>query len=108
MGNQRNGYGLFSISDRFKELGLRFSVEDVQSKGFRYDTDYKKFTNSLGAYLDLPDDGIWENNFGYQEKEFGAYDFYTPGKGYPSREWTKNPSLVVSRQTFLTIRTMIE
>jgi iron complex outermembrane receptor protein len=88
-GSQRNGYGLFSISDRFKDLGLRFSVEDAQSKGFRNDTDYKKFTTSLGAYLDLPYDGIWENNFGYQEKEFGAYDFYTPGKGYPSREWTK-------------------
>ena len=88
-GNQRNGYGLFSMSDRFKDLGFRFSVEDAQSKGFRYDTDYKKFTTSLGAYLDLPDEGVWENNFGYQEKEFGAYDFYTPGKGYPSWERTK-------------------
>ena len=88
-GNNRNGYGLFSISDKFKDLGLRFSVEDAQSKGFRYDTDYKKFTASLGAYLDLPDNGVWENNFGYQEKAFGAYDFYTPGLGYPSREWTK-------------------
>ncbi|MCX5668721.1 MAG: TonB-dependent receptor [Candidatus Omnitrophica bacterium] len=88
-GNNRNGYGLFSLRDRFKDLGFRFSVEDAQSKGFRYDTDYKKFTTSLGAYLDLPDDGVWENNFGYQEKAFGAYDFYTPGAGYPSREWTK-------------------
>jgi len=86
-GNNRNGYGLFSFSDKFKELGLRFSIEDSQSKGFRYDTDYKKFTTSLGAYLQLPD-GVWENNFGYQEKEFGAYDFYAPGKGYPSKEWT--------------------
>jgi iron complex outermembrane receptor protein len=88
-GNNRNGYGLFSISDKIKELGLRFSVEDAQSKGFRYDTDFKKFTTSLGAYLDLPNDGTWENNFGYQEKAFGAYDFYTPNMGFPSREWTK-------------------
>ena len=88
-GNNRNGYGLFSISDKFKELGFRFSVEDAQSKGFRYDTDFKKFTSSLGVYLDLPDGGVWENNFGYQEKAFGAYDFYSPGKGYPSYEWTK-------------------
>ncbi len=88
-GNNRNGYGLFSISDKIKELGLRFSVEDAQSKGFRYDTDFKKFTSSLGAYLDLPNDGVWENNFGYQEKTFGADDFYTPGLGYPSREWTE-------------------
>ena len=88
-GNQRNGYGLFSISDKFKGLGLRFSVEDAQSKGFRDDTDFKKFTTSLGAYLDLPNDGVWENNFGYQEKVFGAYDFYTPNMGFSSREWTK-------------------
>jgi iron complex outermembrane receptor protein len=86
-GNNRNGYELFSFSDKFKDLGLRVSVEDAQSEGFRYDTDYKKFTTSLGAYWQLPY-GVWENNFGYQEKEFGAYDFYTPGKGYPSKEWT--------------------
>jgi len=87
-GSQRNGYGLFSITDRFKDLGFRVSVEDAQSRGFRDDTDSKKFTASLGTYWQLPL-GSWENNFGYQEKEFGAYDFYTPGKGYPSREWTK-------------------
>ena len=87
-GNNCNGYGLFSMSDSFKDLGFRFSVEDAQSQGYRYDTEYKKFTTSLGVSLQLPD-GIWENNFGYQEKEFGAYDFYTPGLGYPSQEWTK-------------------
>jgi len=87
-GNNHNGYGLFSLSNSFKDLGFRISVEDAQSKGFRYDTDFKKFTASVGATLALPL-GSWENNFGYQEKNFGAYDFYTPGKGYPSREWTK-------------------
>ncbi|HNW39186.1 MAG TPA: TonB-dependent receptor [Candidatus Omnitrophota bacterium] len=86
-GSQRNGYGLFSVSDKFKDLGFRVSVEDAQSKGFRPDTDYKKFTASLAADLQLPL-GNWENNFGYQQKEYGAYDFYTPGLGYPSREWT--------------------
>ena len=88
-GNNRNGYGLFSFTDRFKDLGFRFSIEDAQSKGFRYDTDYKKFTTSLGVYLDLPLDGVWESNFGLQEKDFGAYDFYTPGLGYPSWESTR-------------------
>jgi len=88
MGNQRNGYGLYSITDRYKDLGFRISIEDAQSRGFAYDTDYKKFTTSLGTNLQLPL-GDWENNFGYQEKEYGAYDFYTPGLDYPSREWTK-------------------
>jgi len=87
-GNNRNGYGLFSISDKFKDLGFRVSIEDAQSKGFRYDTEFKKFTASAAAYLQLPN-GTWENNFGYQEKVFGAYDFYSPGLGNPSYEWTK-------------------
>ena len=87
-GNQRNGYGLFSLTDKYKDLGFRVSIEDAQSKGFRPDTDFKKFNASLGTLLKLPN-GSWENNLGFQEKEFGAYDFYTPGKGYPSREWTK-------------------
>lgn len=104
-GNNRNGYGLFSLSDKFKDLGFRFSVEDAQSKGFRYDTDFKKFTTSLGAYLDLPDSGLWENNFGYQEKAFGAYDFYSPGLGKPSYEWTKtylfDSSLILNKADLL-------
>ncbi len=88
VGNNRNGYGLFSLSDKFKELGFRISLEDAQSEGFRYDTDFKKFTTSVSVSLELPD-GSWKNNFGYQEKEFGAYDFYTPGLGYPSWEKTR-------------------
>jgi len=105
VGNNRNGYGLFSMSDKIKSLGFRFSIEDAQSKGFRYDTDYKKFTTSLGAYLDLPDTGVWENNFGYQEKAFGAYDFYSPGLGKPSYEQTKtylfDSSLVLNKDDLL-------
>lgn len=103
-GNNRNGYGLFSLSDKFKDLGFRFSIEDAQSKGFRDDTDFKKFTTSLGATLEMPY-GSWENNFGYQEKSFGAYDFYTPGLGYPSWEATKtylaNSSLVFKNNGLL-------
>jgi len=87
LGSNQNGYGLFSLSDLFKNLGYRFSVEDSQSQGFRYDTDFKKFTTSVASSLELSG-GSWDNNFGYQEKEFGAYDFYTPGLGYPSWEKT--------------------
>lgn len=87
-GNPQGGYSLFSLSRKLNDLGLRVSVEDAQSKGYREDTDYKKFTASLNSYLQLPS-GNWENNFGYQEKDFGAYDFYTPGRGYLSKEWTK-------------------
>ncbi len=87
-GSQRNGYGIFSFSDRLGDLGFRFSVEDARSRGFRDATDYQKFTSSLSSLWEFPW-GDWKNDFGYQEKEFGAYDFYTPGRGYPSREWTR-------------------
>lgn len=79
---------LFSISDKLKDLGLRFSIENKRSRGFRDDTDFKKFTANMASSLDIPL-GSFDLDFGYQEKEFGAYDFYTPGLGYPSREWTK-------------------
>ncbi|MFH1640675.1 MAG: TonB-dependent receptor [Candidatus Omnitrophota bacterium] len=80
--------GLFSISDKIGDLAVRFSIDDQESEGFRNDTDFKKFTATLNSSWDMPD-GEFVFNSGYLEKEFGAYDFYTPGLGYPSKEWTK-------------------
>ena len=79
---------LLSLSDKINDLGLRFSLENKESAGFSTDTDFKKFTANMASALDLPL-GSFDLDFGYQEKEFGAYDFYTPAKGYPSKEWTK-------------------
>ncbi len=86
-GPDKNKSQLFSYSDKINNFGMRVSVENKESGGFYYDTDYRKFTTSLASNLDLPC-GDFGLNFGYQDKEFGAYDFYTPAKGYPSREWT--------------------
>ncbi|MFH0913405.1 MAG: TonB-dependent receptor [Candidatus Omnitrophota bacterium] len=80
--------GLFSISDKIEDLGMRFSIENQESDGFREDTDFKKFTTTFNSSLDIPD-GEFNINLGYQDKEFGAYDFYTPGLGYLSKEWTE-------------------
>ncbi|MDD5196958.1 MAG: TonB-dependent receptor [Candidatus Omnitrophica bacterium] len=79
---------LLSVSDKIRDLGVRLSVENAQSGGFHEDTDYKKFTASLVSSLGLPL-GSLDLNIGYQKKDFGAYDFYTPGLGYPSKEWTR-------------------
>ena len=88
-GGQYNSFAeLFSVSKKVDDLGLRLSVEDSQSSGFREDTDYKNFTASFVSSFDLPT-GAFDLDFGYQDKEFGAYDFYTPGQGYLSKEWTK-------------------
>jgi len=88
-----------------KGLGGRhaLSVAHGQSEGSRYDMDYRTETffysaawgddagavagsdagaagsgDAIGLTLDA----------GYNEKEFGAYDFYTPNSGFPSKEWT--------------------
>ncbi|MDD2679356.1 MAG: TonB-dependent receptor [Candidatus Omnitrophica bacterium] len=88
-GGEHNTFSeLFSVSQKIKALGLRLSVENQQSSGFREDTDFRKFTASAVASLALPL-GSFDLSWGYQKKDFGAFDFYTPGKGYPSREWTR-------------------
>ena len=96
--------GIFSISRKKNNLGVRFSLEHQESGGFSYDTDFKKLTSRIDSSLELPD-GEFNFGFGYQQKEFGAYDFYTPGLGYPSFEWTKtyllNTSLSLMLQDFV-------
>lgn len=64
----------------------RLSIDHAQSDGSRYDVDFRTSTffhssavekDKLSLFLDV----------GYNEKEFGAYDFYTPGRNLPSKEW---------------------
>jgi vitamin B12 transporter len=79
---------LASLTQSKDDWGVRLSVESSGSSGFRYDTDFNKFTSTVNTTLRLPA-GSFDMDFGYQEKEFGAFDFYTPGAGYPSTERTK-------------------
>lgn len=87
-GQHRSWGGLFSVSEKIKGLGVRLSAENQESAGFHEDTDFKKITVNLNSSLDLAN-GEFFADLGFQEKEFGAFDFYTPGSNYPSREWTK-------------------
>lgn len=77
-----------SITKRYSDFGSRLSLETQQTDGYRLATDFRKFVGRIDNSLDLPSAEI-KFGAGYLEKEFGAYDFYTPGKGYPSQEWTK-------------------
>ncbi|MFH0876877.1 MAG: TonB-dependent receptor [Candidatus Omnitrophota bacterium] len=65
----------------------RLSVGNVESDGSRFDTDYRANTFFHSTVFES-DNASLAVNAGYNEKEFGAYDFYTPGRGYPSKEWT--------------------
>ncbi|MFH1354691.1 MAG: TonB-dependent receptor [Candidatus Omnitrophota bacterium] len=103
-GEFQTNYALFSISEMIGDLGIRFSVENHESEGFYEDTDFEKFTTSLNSNLKIPE-GEFKLSLGYQEKEFGAYDFYTPASGYLSKEWTKtlllNSGLTLEKGGFL-------
>ncbi|MFA5410794.1 MAG: TonB-dependent receptor [Candidatus Omnitrophota bacterium] len=88
-GSYQTKSGIFSITERKDNLGVRLSLERQESGGFYYDTDFKRLAATLNSSLDIPI-GEFNLGLGYLEKEFGAYDFYTPGRGYASKEWIKS------------------
>ena len=92
-------YSLFKAKNRF-------SFSNSSSGGSRYDTDFR--TNTFFT------SSVWENrdtsyflDGGYNEKEFGAYDFYTPARGYPSKEWT-NTKFIDARAVLRSDRVVFE
>lgn len=83
---------LFSSYDTFEtsaqaakkidEYFLYIAGAAAGSRGYREGTDYYRHNAFVKALL--PDNISLTG--GYEEKNFGAYDFYTPGAGLPSRE----------------------
>lgn len=103
-GSHQTKSGVFSITEKKDNLGMRFSLERQESNGFYYDTDFKRFAATFKSSLDITE-GEFNIDLGYLEKEFGAYDFYTPARGYASKEWIKtyllNTGLNLARQGFI-------
>ena len=87
-GSHRSLSGLVNVTEAADSAGLRISAEDRTSDGFREDTDFRLRTLSARPAWKA-DFGRLDGTFGYQEKDFGANDFYTPGLGYLSRERTR-------------------
>jgi iron complex outermembrane receptor protein len=59
------------------------------SNGYRFDTDYD--VRTLSGKLVAPASGgepSFDAFVGLQDKSFGAFDFYSPGRGFASREET--------------------
>ncbi len=75
-----------NLSSGMKNFTNRFSASNIESDGSRYDMDFRTNTFFYSALLELEDASL-SLDTGYNEKEFGAYDFYTPAKGYASKEW---------------------
>lgn len=68
-------------------FGQGLNVEKKMSDGYRYDTGFDHLvaaTHFSGRYPH----GRARLTARYQAKDFGAFDFYTPGRGYASREQT--------------------
>lgn len=72
----------------YEALGTenRFSVWNFSTDGSRYDTD-ARMSNFFSSNRLFRDNVSFYLDAGYNEKEYGAYDFYTPGRGFPSKEW---------------------
>lgn len=89
--------GSFSTTRASAGLGGRrgwlagsLSLGREASGGYRFGTDYEVHTLSGKAAL-LEEAGretSGELFFGLQQKDFGAFDFYSPGRGFASREET--------------------
>ncbi|MFA6455587.1 MAG: TonB-dependent receptor [Bacteroidota bacterium] len=59
-----------------------------RSDGFRYDTEFEQLTLSSQNSANVSW-GIVNGFAGYTKKDFGAYDFYSPGSNIPSHEKTE-------------------
>jgi len=79
--------GFFNVSHKWDKFGQSVSAGRKKSDGFHYDTEYDLIDISGISTLDSKKAKI-KLLYGYTDKEFGAYDFYTPGFHYPSKEAT--------------------
>jgi len=77
-----------SVADRLGPFGQAISFGDSRSNGFGYDRDFASQVLTTRSSLAHPG-GEASVVLGMSDREFGAFDFYTPGLGYPSREWTR-------------------
>ena len=91
-GNHETFEEKLNLNYSFHNVHNSLSASHAASDGYHFDTDSqtKTFFNSsafenenVDLYMDA----------GYNDKEFGAFDFYTPGSNYPSKEWTQTKFL---------------
>ncbi|MFA5857674.1 MAG: TonB-dependent receptor [Elusimicrobiota bacterium] len=86
---QYNTYSVqANVNTKLQSVSQTVSLSSSKSDGTRYDTDYNNSTFYSNTAV------VTGNNestlsLGAMDKAFGAYDFYTPGLNYPSKEWTQ-------------------
>lgn len=81
--------GLFSGFSRNGWFS-RFSLSRAGSDGFYRDTGYRNFgLNASAGYESAALEGL-VLSYGFLVRDYGAFDFYTPGKNLPSRDRIRN------------------
>ncbi|HDQ26841.1 MAG TPA: TonB-dependent receptor [bacterium] len=81
-GSYSTYYSGLSIAKKSGEATAVISGEKSGSAGYHKETDFSKET----LYASFDYSGRYVLSAGFDEKNFGAFDFYTPGRGLPSRE----------------------
>ena len=87
------GIGSFNVVS--SQIQSSHTVEFRRSDGYRYDTDFSIASFTTNTIFNLPF-GSYSLLGGYSKKSFGAFDFYSPGKNKPSKEWTETTLLNLS------------
>jgi vitamin B12 transporter len=91
-------YSVFSGTKTFGDYAATFSAEKGRSPGYHKATDY----NTDTAYLKLENYSFGYNavSAGFGEKDFGAFDYYSPGLGQPSHEYVNTKYLNIESEPF--------
>jgi iron complex outermembrane receptor protein len=71
----------------FANITQSITLESTRSNGHRRETDFRHKT-ALAATTWQGTRSTLGLQLGYMDKDFGAYDFYTPGRNFASREQT--------------------
>jgi vitamin B12 transporter len=92
-------YGLLESSGSISIVAPRIrttnAVEYRRSEGYRFDTEFSVADFTTNTIFDLPF-GSYALLGGFTKKTFGAFDFYSPGRNVPSKEWTETGFLSLS------------
>ena len=96
-GNIKLSYGSYntynlssSISYPLKNFLITSGIEKKKSDGFIYGREFNIINFDISLFYKLKDEEGLNIYYGITKRDFGAYDFYTPGKNFASKEETEN------------------
>jgi vitamin B12 transporter len=83
---------------RYQDWTSRTSLSYLRHDGYRPGTDFRMASFTQRSTYTLRRTEL-RLHAGYQDKDFGAFDFYTPGRGIPSREQIRGGTISLQSRT---------